>query len=157
MRRIVAWLLLVPLPLLAQGEDAPTAERSSARIFPAFGVHYGMPLRASAAVGILLDVDNRRNDGMIAMVEVGRQGEEVSAGYFRILSKFGTGFSVRGAVIRTGDDPWNASPSTTYVGGEVQWMLVFGVGGRAGYLRRASRSEADPHENITSLRLSIGF
>ena len=102
-------------------------------------------------------MSTRRNDGIIVMAEAGRQGNEVSAGYFRLLGRYGSGYSLRAAVVRTGDEPWNASPHTTYVGVEGHWMLIFGVGGRVGYLRRVSRSVLDPHDNLASVGLSIGW
>jgi hypothetical protein len=156
MRRFALLLSsIVLLPVCAMAQDAPKDEPTP-RISPAFGVHYGTPLRISGAVGGLLDMSAHRNDGLILMLEPGQQGNEISAGYFRMLGNLGTGYSLRAALVRTGGEPWNASPHTTYVGIEAHWMLVFGIGGRVGYLRRASRSVSDPNENLASIGLSIG-
>ena len=154
MHRAIVVLLtcLQPLALLAQSPSTPEA---APYISPAIGVHYGIPMQLSVAVGALIG-SKRRNDGMIATVEPGRQGTEASIGYFRMRGQLGSGYSLRGAAIRTGDDPWNASPHTTYVGAEIHWMLLFGVGGRVGYFRRTSHSVSDPYDHIVSVGASIG-
>jgi hypothetical protein len=161
MHRFALSLVVLALPSLnaaAQEPKAtpPTPAEQTPHISPALGIHYGTPLRFSLAVGLLVDVSASRNDGVVLMAEPGREGNEVSAGYFRMLGRFGSGYSLRGAVLRTGGEPWNASPHTTYVGVEAHWMIVFGIGGRVGYLRRASRSVADPHDNLASVGISIG-
>ena len=156
MRRRAPFLVFVSLlPLCAAAQDA-TAVDASPRVSPAFGIHYGTPLRVSAAVGLLVDVSARRNDGLIVMAEAGQQGNELSAGYFRLVGHFGSGYSLRAALLRTANNPWNSSANTTYVGVEAHWMLVFGVGGRLGFLRRASRSGFDPHDNLATVGISIG-
>ena len=155
MRRFAGSLLLVVFGTLrAAAQDSSAA--AAPRVSPAFGVHYGSPLRFSVAVGGLFDVSERRNDGVVVMLEQGQQGSEVSAGYFRLLGHFGSGYSLRAALVRTGDEPWNSSEHTTYVGVEAHWMIVFGVGGRLGFLRRASRSSVDPHDNLATVGISIG-
>lgn len=156
MRRLASSLLLVVIASLRAAAQDSTAVEDTPRISPAFGLHYGTPLRFSAAVGVLVDVSRHRNDGLVVMLEPGQQGNELSAGYFRLLGHFGSGYSLRAAVVRTGDEPWNSSAHTTYVGVEAHWMLVFGVGGRLGYLRRASRSGLDPHDNLATVGISIG-
>lgn len=143
---------LLPFALAAQTESTPDAVPYAS---PAVGVHYGTPLRLSVAVGALIG-SRRRNDGMIATIEPGRQGTELSVGYFRMRGQLGSGYSLRGALMRTGDEPWNASPHTTYVGAEVHWMLLLGVGGRVGYFRRASRSVSNPRDHVVSAGVSIG-
>jgi hypothetical protein len=149
-------LLVTVLPLCAAAQSiTPPADRPL-NISPAFGVHFGTPLRSSLAVGVLIDMNEKVNDGVVAMIEPGQHGNEISAGYFRMLGHLGSGYSLRAAVLRTGDEPWNASPHTTYVGVEAHWMLIFGVGGRMGYLRRASRTGNDPHDNLASIGVSIG-
>ncbi|MEP6621506.1 MAG: hypothetical protein ABJE47_19420 [bacterium] len=156
MRRLACLLVLAIAATPPAGAQDSTAVETSPRISPAFGVHYGTPLRFSAALGMLVDMGPRRNDGLVVMVEPGQHGNEVSAGYFRLLGHFGSGYSLRAAVLRTGDEPWNSSPRTTYVGVEAHWMIVFGVGGRLGYLRRASRTGSDPHDNLATVGVSIG-
>jgi hypothetical protein len=90
------------------------------------------------------------------MLEQGQHGNELSAGYFRMIGRYGTGFSVRGAVLRTSGEPWEANPHTTYVGGEVHLQLFLGVGGRAGLMRRASHESTGSHDSIVTLGVSIG-
>ncbi len=160
MRRFALSLAVLALPSWhagAQESKVSIPPEPTPHLSPAVGIHYGSPLRISVAVGVLADMSTRRNDGIIVMAEAGRQGNEVSAGYFRLLGRYGSGYSLRAAVVRTGDEPWNASPHTTYVGVEGHWMLIFGVGGRVGYLRRVSRSVLDPHDNLASVGLSIGW
>lgn len=157
MRRFAYSLLFLAFASLRVAAQDSAAVDVAPRISPAFGLHYGSPLRFSAAFGGQFDVSNKRNDGFIVMLEPGLQGNEISAGYFQMLGHFGSGYSLRAALVRTGDDPWNSSAHTTYVGAEAHWMLVFGVGGRLGFLRRASRSGFDPHDNLATVGLSIGY
>jgi hypothetical protein len=161
MRTIALPLLVLALASRQARAQEPTstprAAEQTPHVSPAVGIHFGTPLRTSLSAGVMLDVSQKRNDGMIVMLEAGQGGNEVSAGYFRMWGKYGSGFSVRGAVVRTGDHPWNGSEHTTYVGVEGYWMLLFGVGGRVGYLRRASRSEVDPHNGLATAGVSIGW
>ena len=156
MRRFdISLLFLAALPLYAAAQSNTPSDRAP-HVSPGFGVHFGTPMRSSVALGVLVDRSERLNDGVVVMLEPGQQGNEISAGYFRMLGRLGTGYSLRAAVLRTNGEPWNASPHTTYVGVEAHWMLLFGVGGRMGYLRRASRSVNEPHDNLASLGVSIG-
>jgi hypothetical protein len=145
---------LLPLRAVAQG----TADTTQfVRISPAIGVHYGMPLKASLAAGGLFDFRGSRNDGVIVMAEPGQGGFELSAGYFR-TQRFGQGYSLRLAGIRTGEKPWGTSVQTTYLGAEAHWMFLIGFGGRAGWFRRISANDAsDPRDNLGTLGLSIGW
>ncbi len=158
MRRIVFLLALSLLaPIGAHGQDSPRPEPNP-HISPAVGIHYGSPMRFSAAGGLLIDMSEHRNDGVLVAVEVGQQGNEVSAGYFRMLGSLGSGYSLRLAAVRTAGEPWNASPNTTYAGVEAHWMIVFGVGARVGYLRRTSKASGlEPHDNLASIGILIGI
>jgi hypothetical protein len=148
---LVVALALLPTMLHAQREDAP-----SPRLVPAFGAHYGTPMRFSVSAGGALDLSDRGNEGAIAVVEQGQHGHEFSAGYYRMLGRFGSGFSLRAAVLRTSGEPWNADPHTTYVGAEAHVMIIVGVGGRAGFMRRASRVVNGSDDSIVTLGISIG-
>lgn len=148
---LLAALLLLPAAARAQREDA-----TSSRLVPAFGVHYGTPLRFSVSAGGALDLSDRRNEGVVAVVEQGQHGNELSAGYYRMIGRFGSGFSVRAAALRTSGEPWNADPHTTYVGAEAHLMVILGVGGRAGFMRRASKVVNGSHDSIVTLGISIG-
>lgn len=145
--------LTLVLPLAA---GAQRANESSPRLVPAFGVHYGTPMRFSVSAGGALDLNGRGNEGVLALVEQGQHGNEFSAGYYRMLGRFGSGFSVRAAVLRTSGEPWNADPHTTYVGAEAHLLVILGVGGRAGFMRRASSTRNGTHDSIVTLGVSIG-
>ena len=150
-------MLLALAPLHAHAQETRAIDPTP-RISPALGVHYGSPMRLSAAGGFLVDVSEKRNDGIVAALEIGQQGNEISAGYFRMLGRFGSGYSVRAAALRTLGEPWNANPNTTYVGLEAHWMIAFGVGARVGYLRRASREvRIDPRDNLAAIGILIGL
>ena len=155
MRRFAFALLVVMLPLRAAAQTPD--DSGYVHISPAVGVHYGTPLRLSVAAGGLFDFRGPHNDGVIAMAEMGQGGAEVSIGYFRMI-RFGQGFDVRLAGIRTGPDPRNAAPETTYLGAEAHLMFVLGVGGRIGFFRRASPySGPNTYDNVGSFGVSIGL
>jgi hypothetical protein len=156
MRRLVPILpvLLLLLPVGAHAQS--NGERRSARLVPAFGVHYGTPMRFSVSAGGALDLSRHGNEGVLALIEQGQHGNELSAGYYRMLGRFGSGFSLRAAVLRTSGEPWNADPHTTYVGAEAHLMVFLGVGGRVGFMRRASSVVNGTRDNIVTLGVSIG-
>ncbi|MEP6730078.1 MAG: hypothetical protein ABJE10_05550 [bacterium] len=160
MRRTLPFFVFVVLaPAAVRAQDTKTPDpEPTPHISPALGVHYGTPLRFSASAGVLVDMSEHRNDGVVATVEIGQQGNEISAGYFRMLGRFGSGYSLRLAAVRTVGEPWNASPNTTYAGVEGSWMIAFGVGARVGFLRRTSKShDFDPHPSLASLGVQIGI
>jgi hypothetical protein len=144
-------VLGLPASASAQRGDSPTP-----RLVPAFGVHYGTPMRFSVSAGGALDLSDRRNEGVLALVEQGQHGNEVSAGYYRMIGRFGSGFSLRAAALRTSGEPWNADPHTTYVGAEAHLMVILGVGGRVGFMRRASKVVNGSHDSIVTLGISLG-
>jgi hypothetical protein len=155
MRRcVLALLLTVALPLGALAQRS--IEPPTSRLAPAFGVHYGTPMRFSVSAGGAFDFERRGDAGVLALIEQGQHGNEFSAGYYRMLGRFGSGFSLRAAVLRTSGEPWNANPHTTYVGGEAHLMVILGVGGRVGVMRRASRVSNGSHDSIVTFGVSIG-
>jgi hypothetical protein len=158
MRRLaIPALLVVLLPLRAVAQAAEDDSTRYLNISPAVGLHYGVPLKLSVAAGGLFDFRGRYDDGIIAMGEMGQGGAEVSIGYFRMI-RFGQGLDVRLAGLRTGIDPRNAAPETTYLGAEAHVMFLLGVGGRIGWFRRASAySGANTYDNVGSFRVSIGL
>lgn len=160
MRRLaISALLAALLPLGAAAQQSDTTAGSapmSPRVTPAFGLHYGSPMRVSGALGVVIDLDKRSLDGILLLVEPGQKGIEYSAGYLRMIGRFGSGVSVRASALHTYEDPWEANPQTTYVGGELHWMVVLGVGGRAGLFRRVTGTPAS-HDTIGTLGFSIGL
>ncbi len=158
MRRLaIPALVLLLVPLWAGAQRPPREEDSDlSRLAIAYGLHYGTPMRFSVALGATLDLDRRRSHGVLAVVEQGQHGSEFSTGFFQEIGRYGTGFSVRGAVLRTSGEPWNADAHTTYVGAEAHLQLFLGVGGRAGFLRRVSRLSNGSHDSIVTLGISIG-
>src|SRR4051812_44315144 len=95
MRRTVFSLAVVVLSPVAVRAQETEPVSPPPQISPAVGVHYGSPMRLSAAGGLIFDMSRHRNDGVVMALEVGQQGNEVSAGYIRMLGNFGSGFSVR--------------------------------------------------------------
>ena len=157
MRRLALLTILAALLPLRAGAQAAADTTQFVRVSPAIGLHYGMPMRLSLAAGGLFDLRGSRNDGVIAMAEPGQGGIEFSLGYFR-TRRFGQGYSLRLAGIRTFDHPWNTSEHTTFLGGEAHWMLLVGVGGRAGFFRRVSSNGAsDPHDYLGTVGVSVGW
>jgi hypothetical protein len=157
MLRFAALLSLIALPLAAQEPTSTPGSDPGPHVSPALGLHYGSPLRMSGTIGMLIDRSGKKNDGAIVVGEIGQQGTQFSLGYFRMFGWFGSGYSLRGTVLRTFDEPWNATEHTTYAGVELHGMLIFGVGGRVGFLRRTSHSSTDPHETLVPVGISIGF
>lgn len=160
MRRLASFIpLALLLPLVASAQHADSAASRgeiSPRVTPAFGLHYGSPMRISGTLGVIIDLDKKSLDGILLVAEPGQKGIEFSAGYLKMLGRFGSGVSLRASAIHTYDHPWEASPRTTYVGGEVHWMVVLGVGGRAGFFKRAGGTPGS-HDTLGTLGFSIGI
>ena len=160
MRRLAFLLLLAllaPAAVAAQGDDTTASRRElSPRVSPAFGLHYGSPLRISGALGVIIDLDKKSLDGILLVAEPGQNGIEFSAGYLKMIGRFGSGVSIRASALHTYDHPWEANPQTTYVGGELHWMVVLGVGGRAGLFKRAS-GVPGKHDTLGTLGFSFGI
>ena len=158
MRRLaITALLVVMLPLCVAAQAPDDSTKGYVHISPAVGFHWGIPLKFSVAAGGLFDFRGPHNDGVIAMGEMGQGGAEASVGYFRMI-RFGQGFDVRVATLRTGPDPRSAAPETTYLGAEAHVMFLLGIGGRVGWFRRASPySGSKTYDNVGSFRVSIGL
>jgi hypothetical protein len=157
LRLLIPASLLAVLPLCAAAQQAEPARDLSPHISPAFGVHYGNPARISAALGIIVDLDRRSSrNGILMLVEPGQKAAEASVGYLRMIGRYGSGVSVRAAVLRTGEEPWDANANSTYVGGELHWMVILGVGGRAGLFRRVAGPPGS-HDGMATLGLALGM
>ena len=150
---LAALPFIVPFGVYAQATSGPGAPPL---VSPSIGLHYGGPLRTSLALGLLVDVSEQRNASVVVAGEVGQQGNELSIGLQKMRGQFGSGYSVRAVALRTREEPWNASPYTTYVGAEAHLMIAFGVGGRLGYLRRIT-TKVDEHDNVMSFGVLIGI
>jgi hypothetical protein len=156
MRRTAQLAALLVIPLTAHAQSA-TGPGAPPLVSPSIGLHYGGPLRTSLAIGLLVDVSEQRNESIVVAGEVGQQGRELSMGLQKMRGQFGSGYSLRGVVLRTREEPWNASPYTTYVGAEASLMIAFGVGGRVGYLRRITKQVEPEHDNVVSFGVLIGI
>lgn len=156
MRRLAIPVLLVVMLNVRAAAQTPD-DSGYVKISPAVGLHYGTPLKLSVAAGGLFDFRGPHNDGVIAMAEMGQGGAEASVGYFRMI-RFGQGFDVRFAGIRTSPDPRNAAPETTYLGAEAHLMFLLGVGGRVGWFHRVSPYTGEKtYDNLLSFGASIGL
>src|SRR4051812_29882120 len=71
MLRTAAVLALVALPFAARAQTSTPGTDPGPNISPAVGVHYGSPLRASGAFGMLVDFNGSKNDGIIVLAELG--------------------------------------------------------------------------------------
>ena len=147
---------LVFFPLCVRAQDLPSTA-GDPRVSPSIGLHYGGPIRTSLALGLLIDVNEQRNESLVVAGEVGQQGNALSVGIQKMRGQFGSGFSLRAVALRTHDEPWKASPNTTYVGPEAHLMIAFGVGGRIGYLRRITTKVDTEHDNVMSFGVLIGI
>ena len=148
--------LLFTLPLAASAQSS-TGAGAPPLVSPSIGLHYGGPLRTSLALGLLVDVSEQRNESVVVAGEIGPQGNELSIGLQKMRGQFGSGYSVRAVALRTREEPWKASPFTTYVGAEAHLMIAFGVGGRIGYLRRITKQVDTEHDNVMSFGVLIGI
>ena len=146
---------LVSAPAHAQ-RAADSTQSQSVRLWPALGLHYGSPLRFSAALGLTVDLSPNTGDAVLALVEPGQHGVEYSLGYLHLLQQFGSGYSLRASLLRTDGEPWKANPNSTYVGAEAQVMLIFAVGGRAGVYHRVSGVSGE-HDTIATVGFSLGL
>lgn len=157
MRRLAIPALLVVLLPLCAAAQTPDDSTRYLNVSPAVGFHYGVPLKLSVAAGGLFDFRGRYDDGIIVMGEMGQGGAEASLGYFRMI-RFGQGFDVRLAGLRTSTEARNAAPETTYLGAEAHVMFLLGVGGRVGWFRRVSSfSGTNSYDNVGSFGVSLGL
>ena len=120
----VATLVVCALGLLA-----PVA--GAQRVTPVYGVHYGAPLKWSAVIGIGLRKTTSESTVFVAG-EPGIGGWRASLGYTRMMSDLGSGYSLRASYLHTRTRAWLVDPDESFVGGELHFMPVFGLGARAG-------------------------
>lgn len=114
------------------------AASTAAAQTPVFGVHVAGPVRASAAVGVWIGPDPRRDDasGAVALVEPGLHGGRVSLGYALALRGLGSFATARASALRT----WRVvGGPRTYTGIEVQLLPIVAIGPRLGAFVPADR------------------
>jgi hypothetical protein len=95
-----------------------------------FGVHYGVPLKWSAALAAQLPGTGKGSAFVAA--EPGIGGWRASLGYARMTSDLGSGYVARATLLRTNDKAWRVAPRSTFAGAEFQVMPLFALGLRIG-------------------------
>ncbi len=114
------------------------------------GLHFGGPIRASAAGGVMFaDPHADEPRGFFALVEPGLRGGRVSLGYEVSKGNLGSYASLRASLLRT----WKAEPERTYAGGELMVLPLFAIGGRLGAFVPTSGSRTV----LWMADLSLGF
>jgi hypothetical protein len=131
-------------------------------VWPAIGVHAGIPQKASAALGVLVGADWQRNGhdhsrNVSLFVEPGLSAGRASLAYVQGgFGHFGSGVGVAATVLRTWKDPLTVKANMTYAGGEVLlWPIVF-IGPRIGLFHSVSGTETDK-KWFLALDLGIGM
>jgi hypothetical protein len=95
---------------------------------PIVGLHFGGPVRASLAVGVLWERNmGDRSAGPVLLAEPGIGGHRLSVGYVTMFGNLGSMMSVRASGLRLRE-----GGGTNYAGLEAQWAPVFAIGGRFG-------------------------
>lgn len=160
----VAAALAIPAAARAQRCRGCQGEDTVARmhIWPAVGIHAGIPQKASAALGVLVGADWQRNGrdhsrNVALFAEPGLAAGRASLAYVEGgYGHFGSGFGVAATLLRTWKDPLTAKPNMSYVGGEVLlWPIVF-IGPRVGLFHTVSGTETNKRWFV-SLDLGIGL
>ena len=95
------------------------------------GIHYGVPLKWSAVLGVALP-GSTRNSTMFVAAEPGIGGWRASVGYVRMTSELGSGYVGRATLLRTNNKAWRAAPQSTFAGAEFQLWPLFAIGARVG-------------------------
>lgn len=167
--RQTATLLLIATalatPAVARAQRCRTCQQDTLahmHIWPAIGVHAGIPQKASAAIGVLVGTDWQRNGhdhsrNVALFAEPGFSAGRASLAYVQGgFGHFGSGIGIAATVLRTWKDPLTVKPNMSYAGGEVLlWPIVF-VGPRIGLFHAVSGSETDK-KWFVALDLGIGM
>ncbi|MCU0636232.1 MAG: hypothetical protein MUE41_15300 [Gemmatimonadaceae bacterium] len=159
LRTLGALALVSVAPLEAlRAQDSATVARpfaASRLIEPTGGVHYGVPLRWSLSLGVIVDYSRRGDGGAIVLAESGLGGVRGSIGWVRFMRRYGSGVSLRASVMRTNREPWRFPARETFVGLEAQLLPLFATGVRAGVWREIG-SGADRQTRVT-IGASLGL
>jgi hypothetical protein len=128
---------------------------------PAFGLHFGSPQKASAAVGVVLGESWQRNGTDHSRLFALYAEPGVSAGRASVAfldyghGNFGSGVGIAATAMRTWRDPWTAQENMTYGGMEILlWPIVF-VGPRIGMFHSFGGTTSKPW--FMSLDFGIGL
>ena len=141
----------VSLPCAVAQDDA-RAELSTNGITG--GLHYGVPLKWSIAVGYILP-GSYKYWQPFAAVEPGIGGFRASFGALKMTNELGGAYLARATVLRTGSKAWRAPAQATYIGPEIQFMPIFAIGLRLGGFFRVG-GKAD-HRGLLTSDLSVMF
>ena len=156
-RRLRIWrasalfgVLLTPHVSVAQAtpacrgaECSQDTTRTRSHLFPALGLRFGTPQKASAALGLVAGVDWQKGGtdysrDVALFIEPGLGASRGSAAFITGIGKMGSGFGLAATALRTAGRPWTLTPNTTYIGGELFLWPVFQAGPRVGLFRRVS-------------------
>lgn len=95
------------------------------------GFHYGVPAKWSVGLAAPLPGEFNSWKPFIA-AEPGFGAWRASVGALKFTNDLGTGYVVRGSLLRTTSKAWRAPSQSTYVGPELQFMPLFAIGARVG-------------------------
>ena len=122
---LMGWMLKGPSEANAQAPSVGVGNRFM------FGIHYGAPLKWSTALAASFAGDDKDSKAFVA-AEPGIGGWRGSVGYLKITSNLGSGYVLRGTVLRTNNKAWRAGSQLTFAGAEFQFMPLFALGARVG-------------------------
>ena len=106
------------------------------------GLHYGVPLKWSIALGYILP-GSYKDWQPFAAVEPGIGGFRASLGALKMTNELGGGYYARATALRTTSKAWRAPAQPTYVGPELQFMAIFAIGLRLGGFVRVGAKATD--------------
>lgn len=105
------------------------------------GIHYGVPLKWSLALGYVLPGDYNQWQPL-TVAELGIGGWRAGLGAMKTTNELGGGYIVRAGVLHTDTKVWRAPPQATYVGPEFEFMPIFAIGVRVGgFIRVDGKSD----------------
>lgn len=146
----LAFFLVVSPYAIAQ--DDPRAKPTTSGFIG--GVHYGVPLKWSIALGYTLP-GNYNGWRPFVAGEPGIGGWRAGVGALKMTNGLGGGYVARATVLRTGNKAWRAPAQATYVGPELQFIPIFAIGVRLGGFVRVG-GKGDGRDLLTG-DLSVMF
>jgi hypothetical protein len=118
------------------------------------GLHYGVPLKWSVAIGHVLPGSYDNWQPFIA-AEPGIGGWRAGVGALRMTNELGGAYFARASVLHTDSKAWRAPSHATYVGPEFQFMPIFAIGARVGGFFRVAGKGAS--RGLLTADLSVLF